>query len=123
MFALDDKHQFDHSLHASRLKFANACIMMADELQNDPSTRRLVPDELAMLQEETKRQEMSQRGQRGGQSRSKSSIGRCKKREKKQKEKEPQFNNSDVINLDSEEEADQTHQYSFGHQGRYSLQS
>ena len=78
-----------------------------------------------MLQEEGKRQEMSQRGQRGGQSqsKSKSSIGRIKKREKKQKEKEPQFNNSDVINLDSEEESDQTHQYSFGHQGTYSFQS
>ena len=76
-----------------------------------------------MLQEEGKRQEMSQRGQRGGQSQSKSktSLGRCKKREKKQKEKEPQFNNSDVINLDSEEEADQTHNYSFGHQGTHSL--
>ena len=52
VFALDDKHQFDHSLHASRLKFAKKCISKADELQNDPSRKRLVPDELAMLQEE-----------------------------------------------------------------------
>ena len=89
-------------------------------MENDPSRRRLVPDELAMLQEEEKRQEMSQRGQRGGQSRSKSSIGRCKKREKKQKEKEPQFNNSDVIDLVSEEKAEQTHYYSFGHLGTHS---
>jgi hypothetical protein len=52
-----------------------------------------------MLQEEEKHQEMSQRGQRGGHSRSKSksTIGRCKKREKKQKEKE-------VIDLVSDEE-------------------
>jgi len=97
VFALDDKHQFDNSLHASRLKFAKACIMMADELQNDPSRKRLVADELAMLKEEEKRQEMTQRGQRGGQARSKSSIGRCKKREKKQMEKE-------VVDLVSDEE-------------------
>ena len=68
-------------------------------MQNDPSSRRLVPDELAMLQEETKRQEMSQRGQRGGQARpkSKTSLGRCKKREKKKMEKE-------VVDLVSDEE-------------------
>ena len=67
MFALDDKLQFDNSLLASRLKFAKKCISKADELQNDPSRERLVADELAMLQEEEKHQEMSHRGQRGGQ--------------------------------------------------------
>ena len=67
MFTLDDKLLLDKSLLASRLKFAKKCISKADELQNDPSRKRLVPDELAMLQEEEKRQEMSQRGQRGGQ--------------------------------------------------------
>jgi hypothetical protein len=87
---------------------------MAVELQNVPSRRRLV-DEFQQLQEEGKRQEMSQRGQKGGrsQSKSKTSLGRIKKREKKQKEKE-------VVDLVSDEE-DETNQYAFGHQGMHLL--
>ena len=89
VMVLEGHYSYDDTLHANRLNNAKECILKADELQNVPSRRRLV-DEYQQLQEEEKRQEMSQRGQRGGQSQSKSktSLGRCKKREKKQKEKE-----------------------------------
>jgi hypothetical protein len=66
VMVLEGDYSHDATLHANRLKNAKDCILKADELQNVPSKRRLV-DDFQQLQEEEKRQEMSQRGQRGGQ--------------------------------------------------------
>ena len=66
VMVLEGDYSYDATLLANRLKNAKECILKADELQNVPSRRRLV-DEFKQLQEKEKRQEMSQRGQRGGQ--------------------------------------------------------
>ena len=44
VMVLEGDYSYDATLLANRLKNAKECILKADELQNVPSRRRLVPD-------------------------------------------------------------------------------